>query len=147
LAAACSRSTSASRRRPRQRATISSRGCVENQAEFRVFFDNRNDVAPDFERQHRRFDEFRVLEAVADDGRVVVGDGDDGEQFRLGPGLEPELVRPAEVEYFLHDLPLLIDLDRVDAAVAALVLVLGDGALECSVDVFEPMFQDVGEPN
>ena len=69
----------------------------------------------------------------------------DGQQFRLRPGLEAELVRAAEVEHFLDDLSLLIDLDRIDAAVAALVLVLADGALKRRVDVGEPLLDDVGE--
>ena len=48
---------------------------------------------------------------------------------------------------FFDDLALLVDLDGVDAAVAALVLVLGDGGLEGGVNVAQAMFQDVGEPN
>ncbi len=80
-------------------------------------------------------------------GVVVVGEGDDGQQLRLGAGFQPEVVRLAEVEDFLDDLPLLVDLDRVDAAVAALVLVLGDGGLEGAVNLAQPMLQDVGEPD
>ena len=56
-----------------------------------------NDVAADLLRQHRRLDVFGVLEAVADDRRVVVGEGDDGQQLRLGAGFEPEVIRLAEV--------------------------------------------------
>ena len=48
---------------------------------------------------------------------------------------------------FLDDLSLLIDLDRIDAAVAALVLMLCDGAGERSVDVAEAVLEDVGEAN
>ena len=70
-------------------------------------------------------DEFVVLEAVADDRRVAaVGQGEHGQQFRLGAGLEAEVERLAEVEDLLDDVPLLVHLDRVDAAVAALVVVL-----------------------
>ena len=68
-----------------------------------------------------------------------------GQQLRLAAGLEAEAVRPAEVEHFLDDLPLLVDLDRVDADVAALVLVLGDGGLEGVVDLAEAVLEDVGE--
>ena len=96
-------------------------------------------------RQHRHLDELGVLEAVADDRRVVVGERDHGQQLRLRAGLEAEVVRPAEVEHFLDDLPLLVHLDRVDAAVAALVLVLRDGGLERGVDVAEAVLEDVGE--
>jgi hypothetical protein len=54
------------------------------------FLDDRDDVAADLQRQHRRFDELGVLEAVADDGRVVVGERDDRQQLRLGACLEPK---------------------------------------------------------
>ena len=118
---------------------------LENQPQLGVFLDDRDDVAADLLGQHRHFDELGVLEAVADDGRLVVGQRHHGQQLRLGAGLEAELVRPAEVEHFLDDLPLLIHLDRVDAAVAALVLVLRDGGLEGVVNLAEAVLEDVGE--
>ena len=117
----------------------------EDQPQLGVLLDDRNDVAADLLGQHRRLDELGVLEAVADDRRVVVGDGDDGQQLRLAAGFEAEAVRPAEVEHLFDDLPLLIDLDRIDAAVAALVLVLGDGAVKRRVDLAEAVLEDVGE--
>ena len=61
------------------------------------------------------------------------------------PGFEAEVVRLPEVVDFFDDLPLLVDLDRVHAAVATLVLMLGDGVLKRGVDVAEAMFQDVSE--
>ena len=118
---------------------------LEDQPELGVLLDDRDDVAADLVRQHRRFDELGVLEAVADDRRVVVGERDDGQQLRLRAGLEAEVVRLAEVEDLLDDLALLVDLDRVDAAVAALVLVLRDGGLERGVDLAEAVLEDVGE--
>ena len=96
-----------------------------------VYFSTTGMMLPaDLLGQHRHLDELGVLEAVADDRRVVVGHRDDGEQLRLRAGLEAEPVRAAEVEHFLDDLALLVHLDRIDAAVLALVLVLGDRALE-----------------
>jgi hypothetical protein len=118
---------------------------IEDEAQLGVFLDDRDDVAADLQAEHRRFDELGVLEAVADDRRVVVRERHDGEQLRLRPGLEPEPIGLAEVEHLFDDLALLIDLDRVDAAVAALVLVLGDGALKRGVDIAETMLEDVGE--
>ena len=97
--------------------------------------------------EHRHLDELGVLEAVADDRRVVRRHRRHGDQLRLGAGLEAEPVRPAVVEDLLDDLPLLVDLDRVDADVAALVAVLRDGRLERVVDVLEPVPQDVAEPD
>ena len=64
-------------------------------------------------------------------GRVgAVGHGQHGQEFRLGARFEAEAERLAEVEDLLHDVALLVDLDGVDAAVFALVAVLGDGGLE-----------------
>ena len=120
-------------------------GGFQNETELGVLLDHRNDVAADLERQHRRFDELGVLEPVADDGGVIVGDGDHREQLGLGAGFEAELVRPAEVEHLLDDLPLLVDLDRIHAAVGALVVVLRDGRLEGGVNLAKAMSQDVGE--
>ena len=117
----------------------------EDQSELGVLLDDRDDVAADLLGQHRRLDELGVLEAVADDRRVVVGERHHGQQLRLRAGLEAEVVRLAEVEHFLDDLPLLVDLDRIDAAVAALVLMLRDGAWKRRVDVAEAVLEDVGE--
>ena len=99
-------------------------GVVQDQPELGVFLDDRDDVAADLLGQHRHLDELGVLEAVADDRRVVVGLGRDRHQLGLGAGLEAEAVLAPEIEHFLDDLALLVDLDRVDADVAALVLVL-----------------------
>ena len=46
----------------------------------------------------------------------------------LRAGLEAVVVGPAELDDLLDDVAVLVDLDRVDAAVLALVAVLGDGA-------------------
>src|SRR5207253_8708130 len=47
---------------------------------------------------------------------------------------------------FLHHVPLLVHLDRVDAAVLAGVAVLGHGRLERLGDLADAVPQDVGEP-
>ena len=65
-------------------------GVFEDQIELGVFLDHRDDVAADLLRQHRHLDELGVLEAVADDRRVVVGERHDGQQLRLRAGLEAE---------------------------------------------------------
>ena len=63
----------------------------------------------------------------------------------LEPASRPKPVLAAEVHHLLHDLALLVHLDRVDADVAALVLVLGDGVLERRVDLADAVLEDVGE--
>ena len=70
---------------------------------------------------------------------VAVGEGQDGQQFGLGAGLQAEVVGLAEIQDFLDDMPLLIDLDGVDAAVHALVAVFGDGGLKSIVDFADAM--------
>ncbi len=55
------------------------------------------------------------------------------------------MIGPAELEDFLHHLPLLVHLDRIHAAVIALVVVLGDGALERLVHFAQPVLEDFGE--
>ena len=113
--------------------------------QFGVFLDHRDDVPAHLLRQHGHLDVLVVLEAVADDGRFVVGHGHHGHQFGLGAGFQAELVRLAELQDLFHHLPLLVHLDGVDAAVAALVVVLGDGGLERVVDFAQPVLEDVGE--
>ena len=90
-------------------------------------------------------DVFVVLEAIADDRRLVIGDGQHGQQFRLRSGFESEAVGPAVFEDFFDDLALLVDLDRKHAAVIALVAVLLDGVHESAVNLAQPVLQDFAE--
>jgi hypothetical protein len=122
-------------------------GILEHQFQLGILLDHRDHLPPHLLRQHSHLDEFEILEAVADDRRVVVGHRRHGEQFGLTAGLEAEAVLRAEVQDLFHHLALLVHLDRVDADVAALILVLRDGALERTVDFSETMLQDVGEPD
>ncbi len=102
-------------------------------------------LRPILKRHHGGFDELGVLEAVADDRRVVLGHGHDGQQLGLAAGLDSELIRLAEVQHFFDDLTLLVHLDRIDAAVAAPVAVVGDGAGKRPVNLGQTMLQDVGK--
>ena len=118
---------------------------LQDQVELGVLLDHRDDVAADLLGQHHHLDVFVVFEAVADDRRLVVGDGQHGQQFRLRSGFQAELVGPAVLENFFDHLALLVHLDRVNAAVAALVAVLGDGVLERLVHLAQAVLQDLAE--
>ncbi len=120
---------------------------LEDQVQLGELLDDRDDVAAHLLGEHHGLDVLGVLEAVAHDRRVVGRQRDHGEQLGLAAGFETELVRRAEVEDFLDDLALLVDLDRIHAAVAAVVLVLGDRRLEGVVDVGQPVLEDVAEAN
>ena len=120
-------------------------GMLQDQVQLGVLFDHRDDLPADLLGQHDHLDVLVVLEAVADDGRLVVGDGQHRQQLRLRAGFQAELVRPAVLEDFFHHLALLVDLDRIDAAVAALVAVLGDGVLKRLVHLAQAVLQNFAE--
>ena len=122
-------------------------GVADDGLQLGELLDDGDDVLADLAGQDGHLDELVVLEAVADDRRfgAAVGHGQDGEQFGLGTGLQTEVERLAEVEDFLDDVPLLVDLDGVDAAVAALVAVLLHGGLEGVVDFADAVAENVGE--
>ena len=72
-----------------------------------------------------------VLHAVADQQDLVIGDvGQGGHQLGLGTALQSHAKRSARVEDLLDHLVELVDLDRVDATVAALVTRFIDGVGE-----------------
>jgi hypothetical protein len=96
-------------------------------------------------RQHGHLDELGVLEPVADDRRVLLGQRHDGQQLGLRAGLETGAIGPAVVEHLLDHLPLLVHLDGIDAEVLALVLMLFDRDLKGAVDVGQPLAKDVPE--
>ena len=101
-------------------------GMLDDQIQLGVLLHHRDDLPADLLGQHRHFDVLVVFEAVADDRRLVVGERHHGQQFRLRSGFQAEPVRPAEFEDFLDHLALLVDLDRINAAVVALVAVLAE---------------------
>ena len=74
------------------------------------------------------------------------GQGEHGQQLGLRAGLDPEMVRLAKIEDLLDDVPLLVDLDRINAAIAPLIIVLANGRAEGIVDLADAMAEDVREP-
>ena len=133
-------------RTPIDRPDVQLLAVADDRLQLGELLDDRDDLLADLAGEHRHLDELVVLEAVADDRRVRrFGQGEHGQQLGLGAGLEPEMVRLAEVEDLLDDVPLLVHLDRVDAAITALVVVLADGRAEGVVDLADAMAEDVRE--
>ena len=118
---------------------------LEDEVELGVLFNHRDDFPPDLLGKHGHLDVLVVLEAVADDGRIVVGHGHHGHELGLGAGFQAEAKRLAELENLFHNLALLVDLDGVDAAIAALVVVLVDGGLEGGMDLAQAVLEDIGK--
>jgi hypothetical protein len=105
-----------------------------------------DDLAPELLGQHRRLDVGAVLVPVADDQRFrVLLQGERDQELRLAARLQAEVEGPAVFDQLLDDVALLVDLDRVDAAIAALVVVLGDGLLEGAAELLDARAEDVGE--
>ena len=93
--------------------------------------DDEDDRLAHLRREQRGLDVLLVLVAVADDQRLVVlMDRHDREQLGLAAGLEAVVERAAVLDDLLDDGAVLVDLDRVDAAVLAAVAVLADRAVE-----------------
>jgi hypothetical protein len=114
--------------------------------ELRRLLDHQHHRAAELRRQERGLDVLLVLVAVADDQRLVVlVDRHDGEELGLAARLEAVVERAAELDDLLDHGPVLVDLDRVDAAVLALVVVLLDRAVERAADQLDPRPQHVGE--
>ena len=105
-------------------------------------------AAPELLREQRRLDERAVLVAVAEDQRLgVLLQRERDQQLRLRAGLDPEVEGAPVLHQLLDDVALLVDLDRVDAAERAPVLVLHDRLLEGAEQLRQARLQDVGEPD
>ena len=100
--------------------------------------------APESLGQQRRLYVGPVLVAVADDEgprRVHQGEGD--QQLGLAAGFESHLARRSVLDDLLHYVSLLIHLDRVDAPMAALVVVFPDGLIKGIAETPDAMGENV----
>ena len=91
--------------------------------------------------------ELVVLVPVADDQVIgLVGERDDRLQLGLGSAFETDAVGLAEFVDLLHNVTLLIDLDREDGRVLAGVAVLFDRRFELFAQLMHARAQQIGEP-
>src|SRR5262249_47824076 len=121
-------------------------GMLHNRFQLGKLLDDGDDLLADLACQHRHLDEFIILETVAYDGRLqAVGLSQDGKQFRLGTCFQAEIKWLAEIENFLNDVALLVDLDGIHTAVFALIAKLSNGVFEGLVDLAHPVAEDVGK--
>ena len=93
-------------------------GGGEDRVELAQAVHGDDDPAAELLGEERRLDERAVLVAVAEDeGLGVLLEGEGHQQLRLRARLDPEVEGPAVLHQLLDDVALLVDLDRVDAAV------------------------------
>ncbi len=121
-------------------------GDADDEVQFVQFLDDHKDFFPQFLAHQGEPDEGLILVPVADEEGVgVVHNRQDGVQLRLGTGFQTDVVGTAELDYFLHHLALLVDLDGIDAEVVALVSVFLHGVVEGVGQVGDAGTQDIGK--
>ena len=121
-------------------------GAFHDQGQFIGHFEDDDDLQAHFAGAEGEVDELTIFVAIADDeGLGVVHVGQGGEEFRFTAGLEAVLELASEAGYFADDLVLLIDLDGVDAAVLATIILFSDGASERDIEFLDARVQDVAE--
>ena len=119
---------------------------AEDEFQFGELLHHGNDLFAQLAGHHRHADELVILEAVADDRHIAtIHQAEHGQQFRLAAGLEAKMKGFAVVEDFLHYLPLLVDLDGIDTAVAAAEFVFLDGLTESTLHFGDAMAEDIVE--
>ncbi len=110
---------------------------------FQLLHDH-DDFFAELLAEDRHLDEARVLVTVADDEAAhLVLQRKSGEQFRLAADFQAEIERLARIQDFLHHFAKLVHLDGKHAAIAALVIELGDRVAEREVDGLDAMAEDV----
>jgi hypothetical protein len=99
---------------------------LDHEAKLGRFFDDdeylKTELAPD----QGQADVLAILVAVADDHAAASRQRDHGHQFRLGARFQPEARRGIRGQFTGH-VALLVDLDRIDRGVAAVVVPIGHG--------------------
>ena len=121
---------------------------LNDEFELGEFFNNRYNVLAYLSSKHGHMDEFFILKPVADDGRITtVGQRHHRKKLWLGASFKTELKRLAEIENLFNDLPLLVNLDGVDATVLTFVIELFNRFLEGSMNFRNTMAQNISEAN
>src|SRR5688572_29403083 len=102
---------------------------------------------PELLAHERQSHELGILVTVADDEMIgAFAEREHRLELRFASTLQPHPVRCPELHDLLDDVSLLIDLDRVDRGVAALVSELLNGRPELLAQRFYPRPQDLREP-
>jgi hypothetical protein len=73
--------------------------------------------------------------------------GQPGEQFRLAADLESEIEWLARIQNFFNHFAQLVDLNRKDTAILALIVELGDRAPKCEIYRFDPVPENILKTN
>jgi hypothetical protein len=119
---------------------------LEQHVELGQLLDDDEHLMPELLTHQSQTHELGVLVAVADNEVIrAFPEREHGLQLGLAAALQPNAVRRAELHDLLDDVPLLVDLDRVDRRVAALVSELLDRGAELLAQRLDARAKDFGE--
>ena len=119
-------------------------GFLDHQGDLGLLLDNDEHVVAKLLAHQRQADELTVLVAIADDGPTLGRQRQDRQQLGLGPGFKAygNVLGGDDV---LHHRFLLVDLDRIQGRVLALVFRARDVGIEGAGQLAHAVLQDVGE--
>ncbi|MNJ32982.1 hypothetical protein D3C77_276610 [compost metagenome] len=117
---------------------------LDHQGHFRLFLDDDEHVVTQLLAHQREANELTVLVAVADDRAAFWCQGQNSQQLRLGTGLKAnrDVLGGDDV---LHHRFLLVNLDRIQRGVLALILQARDVGIKGTGQLAHAVLQDVGE--
>ena len=117
---------------------------LDHQLHFGFFLDHDKYVVTELLPHQRQLDKFAVFVTVADDGAALRRQRQHGHQFRLGAGFQADgdVLRGDDV---FHHRFLLVDLDRVQRGVGALVFQARDIGVKGTSQLAHAVLQDVRE--
>ncbi len=117
---------------------------LDHQRDLGLLLDDDEDTVAQFLAHQRQANEFAVLVAVADDGAALGRQRQHRHQLRLGTGFQTDGDVAGGDDVFHHRF-LLVDLDRIEGGVAALVVEALDVAIEGTGQVAHLALENVGE--
>ena len=121
---------------------------VEDQRDLLGLLHDQDDLPAQGHAAQREPHVGLVLVAVADDeGVAFQAVRERHRELGLAARLEPHAEAPARPDQLVEDLALLVDLDREDAAVDAVVVELLDRSLERAEDLVDAGLEDLREPD
>ncbi len=119
-------------------------GDADDGVDLGELFDDDDGLLAEAAAHQGELDVFFVLVAVADqEGLAVLEQGKGDDELGLRAGFEAEIIFFAGVEDLLDHFAELVDLDREDAAVAAIVVFFLDGVTEGFVDLRHAIAEQV----
>lgn len=126
------------------RLDLERRRFFDHQAHFGLFLDDDEYVVAQLLAHQRETDELTVLVAVANDGAALRCQGQDRQQLGLGAGFQADRDILGGDDVLDHRF-LLVDLDRVQGSVFALVFQARDVGIEGTGQLAHAILEDIRE--